>query len=252
MTSDWTIHPLHVGDIVGLPAPMITHFRGFGETMDLAVLMFLVVGGDQTILVDTGIPDVATATRHRSYDIRRTPEQDPVVALGRLGYAPEDIDIVVNTHLHWDHSGNNHLFPRARFVIQRRELEYAVAPLRSHRVGYDVVPGNVPSWARALDRIEPCRGRATLAPGIEVIPLPGHTPGSQGVLVSAASGRYLLAGDCVDTYRNWAGDATTPHIPSGVYDNIYDYFNSFELIDTLECEVVPSHDIEVLNRGPFS
>jgi hypothetical protein len=71
------------------------------------------------------------------------------------------------------------------------------------------------------------------------------------VLVDTGSERYLLAGDCVDTYENWTGNERTPHIPSGVHTNLFEYYDSFAKIEKLGCEVVPSHDLAVVERGEF-
>ena len=84
-----------------------------------------------------------------------------------------------------------------------------------------------------------------------MVSLPGHTPGSQGVLVDTDAGRFLLAGDTIDTYENWEGNEHTDHIPSGVHTDLFQYFDSFRRIEELDCEVIPSHDGAVLERGPF-
>jgi N-acyl homoserine lactone hydrolase len=84
-----------------------------------------------------------------------------------------------------------------------------------------------------------------------VVSLPGHTPGSQGVLVETDAGPFLLAGDTVDTYENWEGNSQVEHIPSGIHTDLFQYFDSFRKIEHLGCEVIPSHDAAVLERGPF-
>ena len=58
--------------------------------------------------------------------------------LKRFDLTPEDIRLVVNTHLHLDHCAGNCFLPNARFVAQRSELEYALDPLPAHRPAYDV------------------------------------------------------------------------------------------------------------------
>jgi N-acyl homoserine lactone hydrolase len=101
---------------------------------------------------------------------------------------------------------------------------------------------------RAEHQIRSVDGDVTLAPGISVVPLPGHTPGSQGVLVEGASTRYLIAGDCVYLYENWNGDAEAEHIPVGLYTDPVAYERSLQRIEALDCEVIPSHDALVLRR----
>lgn len=81
--------------------------------------------------------------------------------------------------------------------------------------------------------------------------LPGHTPGSQGVLVRADNARYLIAGDCVSCYDNWLGDDHLRHIPADGFTNLHHYMDSFEKIEDLDCVVIPSHDADVLTEGYF-
>ena len=85
-----------------------------------------------------------------------------------------------------------------------------------------------------------------------MVTLLGHTPGSQGVLVECADCRYLIAGDCVYTYENWAGDAEATHIPAGLYTDLIQHEASFHKIEGLDCEVIPSHDVQVLPRRVFA
>ncbi len=86
--------------------------------------------------------------------------------------------IVVNTHLHWDHSSNNHLFPNARVVVQQRELDYARHLVQWHNRTFETIPGLEPAWMKAKDQICPVDGDVSLAPGVSVVTLPGHTPAS--------------------------------------------------------------------------
>jgi N-acyl homoserine lactone hydrolase len=247
------IQALQVGELVGVPAPATFYFRKWGETYDLACTMFVIEGASELIVVDTGTPDPEFSLTHHGYTVRRPAEQDPAQALRRLGIDPADVTVVVNTHLHWDHCGNNALFPNARFFIQRAELHYAVAPLAIHKRGYQVLPGVAPGWMSRLSSVVAVDGEHEILPEVRLVPLPGHTPGSQGVLVQAGSGQqYLIAGDCVDTYENWAGDAAAPHIPSGVYTNLIEHVASLDRIDALGCAVIPSHDYQVTRQGVFS
>jgi glyoxylase-like metal-dependent hydrolase (beta-lactamase superfamily II) len=85
------------------------------------------------------------------------------------------------------------------------------------------------------------------------VPLPGHTPGSQGILVETDAGRYLIAGDCLDSYDNWywKGDEDIPHIPSAAITDVIAFDESFRRIESLGCEPIPSHDDRVLETRVF-
>jgi N-acyl homoserine lactone hydrolase len=216
-----------------------------------AMLMFLVTGGDRPVLVDTGPLDEDWTRRHHGCVVDRPADLEPANVLARHGIEPGDIEIVINTHLHWDHCSNNALFPSATFYVQRDELIYASDPLPVHRRAYEKAPGLAPAWLDVWGRLELADGDAEIAPGVSVVQLAGHSPGSQGVLVKGAV-PYLIAGDAVNTYADWEGNDAVRHVPPGVNTSLVDCFASFEKIERLGCEVIPSHDLSLLDHGPFT
>jgi glyoxylase-like metal-dependent hydrolase (beta-lactamase superfamily II) len=245
------IVPVYVGKIVGLPKAMITFPFGFNTTHDAISIIFVIKTDDHPIIVDTGPSDPEWAQKYHGYHLIQTEAEKPENALKRVGIDPAYVKIVINTHLHWDHCFHNDLFQNAKFIVQRKELEYALDPLDLHRVAYEKIPGVTPPWIKVFDKIVAVEGKMEIAPGVFVIPLPGHTPGSQGVIVNTSKNKYLLTGDCVDTYENWNGNEKVAHIPSGVHTNLIEYNKSFKLIEKLErdgYEVIPSHDPAVLDR----
>lgn len=119
-------------------------------------------------------------------------------ALNRLGIAPEQIDLVIDTHLHGDHAGGNMLlsssgalvpaFPNAEYVVQRREYADAMHPNERTRATYfadNFDPLVKSGQMRLLD------GDTDLAPGIRGVVTPGHTPGHMSVIVQS-SGESLM------------------------------------------------------------
>lgn len=244
------ITAVSVGRVFGLPKPSLTYLHGWGETLDISLVMFVIQGGDAPVVVDTGA-DPQRSWRHHRIRMEQTSTERPAAALHALGVDPADVAVVVNTHLHWDHSSNNHLFPNARVVIQQREIDYARNPVPWHRRQFEHLPDVTAAWLSAEERIDAIHGDAEIAPGISVLALPGHTPGSQGVVVEAATKRYLIAGDCIDLYENWTGDDETEHIPSGFFTDIVAYEDSIRRIEKLDCEVIPSHDPLVIERRTF-
>jgi glyoxylase-like metal-dependent hydrolase (beta-lactamase superfamily II) len=247
-----TIHPLHVGTLKDFPTAAITYHRGFNEVHDVAMIMFLITGGPHPVVVDTGTGTVEHTRQAHGYTLDRPADQEPLAVLERAGVDPAEVGTVINTHLHWDHSSNNDLFPNATVLVQEAELAYAVDPLEPNLKAFERLPGHTPSWMRAMGRTRTVAGDVEVFPGLSVVHLPGHTPGSQGVLVQGATQRYLLAGDCVDSHANWEGDATLSHIPSGSFTNLHDFMDSFSKIEDLDCVVIPSHDFQVLDEGTYS
>lgn len=246
-----TIRPVNTGCVIGFHKPTLTYMRGWGAILDVPLIMFVIEGGDAPIIVDTG-GDVARAREHHGFRMEQEPGQRPDAALRGIGIEPGDVRIVINTHLHWDHSSNNHLFPNAQVVVQQRELDYARHPVQWHNRTFETVPGLERAWMKAQGQMCPVDGDVSLVPGVSVVTLPGHTPGSQGVLVEGGERRYLIAGNCVYTYENWEGDAEATHIPAGLYTDLIQYEASFSKIEGLGCEVIPSHDVQVLRRHVFS
>jgi glyoxylase-like metal-dependent hydrolase (beta-lactamase superfamily II) len=246
-----TIHALPAGVIRNFPKPAITYHRGWDERIDTPQIIFVILGGENPVVVDTGTPPPDFVRKHHGYDFHRPEHEEPAKVLAGIGVEPGDVRTVINTHLHWDHCGSNDLFTEARFFLQRDELHYAVDPAAPNRVAFERVPGLTPPWMPVLGRIETVTGQVEVEPGITLVPLPGHTPGSQGVLVQTDSGPYLLAGDCIDTYENWRGDGSLDHIPSGSFTNLLDYMDSFRRMEALGAEVIPSHDPLVLQQKVF-
>lgn len=246
-----TIHALHVGTLRKFPTAAISFQRGYGEFHDVPMIMFAITGGEFPIIVDTGTGTPEYTHQHHGYTLTRTPEQEPAAALKRIGVNPDDVQVIINTHLHWDHCSNNSLFPHARIYVQRSELAFAIAPLEPSRAAYENTTAVSPPWLSSLHNIIPVEGPANVAPGVSVIPLPGHTPGSQGVVVKSGDITFLLAGDCIDTYANWKGDSRATHILNGSFTNLEEYMNSLAAIESMDVTIIPSHDFEVVLDGRF-
>lgn len=245
------IHALQVGMLRDFPTAALTYQHGWGETRDVPQIMFVITGGAKPVIVDTGTPPAEHVRSIHGYDFERTESEDPRRALASIGVDPNDVEVVVNTHLHWDHCGGNALFANATFYVQRAELEYARDPFPHNRKAFEQVGDVVPSWLATEEQIHPVDGDLDLGGGISLVSLPGHTPGSQGVLVQAASTRYLIAGDTVNLYRNWLGSGGLKHIINGSFYSLPDFMESFTKIERLDAEVIPSHDPDVLARGVF-
>ena len=110
-------------------------------------------------------------------------------ALAQVGLSPADVRIVINTHLHFDHAGQNAVFKHAPFYVQRAELERARLEQRWFTDWFDF----------AGARFEVLDGEGEVAGGVRVVPTPGHTIGHQSVLVRTAAGEEVCIGDAAYT-----------------------------------------------------
>ncbi len=174
----------------------------------LAMRCLLVETPSATVLVDTGLGNKEDDRFRDIYGVsnhgRPTQLED---SLRELGVSPEDVDVVVNTHLHFDHAGGNTVrlpsgiieaaFPNAVYTIQRGEWDYAHLDNERVRASYledNFVPLAGSGRVRWLDA-----ERETIVPGVEAIRTPGHTPFHQSVLITVGDAKLLYLADLVPT-----------------------------------------------------
>jgi glyoxylase-like metal-dependent hydrolase (beta-lactamase superfamily II) len=164
---------------------------------------------DALVLVDTGLGNKEDAKFHDIYGIDNAGLHGPTMledALQAAGYAPGDVTLVVNTHLHFDHAGGNTrrepdgslvaAFPNARYVVQRGELDYATHTNERTAASYFAR-----NWAPLLEagRLDLLDGPTELLPGLHVRLTPGHTPFHQSVLLTSGGETACFLGDLVPT-----------------------------------------------------
>lgn len=169
----------------------------------LGMNLLLIEDGRSRWLVDTGAGDKEDAKFRDLYGLEpKTAEE----ILAPAGLAPSDIDVVVNTHLHFDHAGGNTsrgsrgeleaTFPNARFVVQAGELEFAQWDNERIRASY--LDANYDPIDRD-GRFDLVEGEKHLHPRIRVEPAPGHTPHLQVVIVEGGERTVCFLADLVPT-----------------------------------------------------
>lgn len=243
--ADWTIRAIDTGTSM-LEKSMLTYTAGVGSIVRIPRIMWVLIG-PTTIVVDTSVPMGCRASEFVGEAFERSEAQAPANALRNAGVDPRDVEFVLLTHLHWDHAGNCDLFPDATVLVQQEELRYAISPGRFFRTAF-LAPqsgwGVPPYLVTNLDTV---MGATEVRPGVRVVPVPGHTPGSQAIVVQTAHGSFCIAGDAAMTYENIDRD-----LPPGFHVNVDD---SMESMDTIRREadyVLPSHDYAVLCDGPVT
>ena len=237
----YTIYPLKVGNIVE-PEPRIFYLGDCDKTVALGNFFFLVKGEGRNLLVDTGVTK-ADGDRFNP-SVAQRPEEDPFAQLARHGVELESIEIVIATHLHWDHVSPAVLrMPNAKVYVDPRELGMVLSP--PHPWFAQFVYGKVIERLLAEGRFVETHDGDEVAPGVRILSTPGHTFGGQSVVVETARGRAVITGDVCFTYRNLDED-----IPGGFNCNLVECFTSLARIREVADIVLPSHDLELLERFP--
>jgi N-acyl homoserine lactone hydrolase len=219
--------------------------------------VWLVTDGKTRILVDGGMPDIAEVTRRVRVNGNGGGHEGLRRALGTVGVKPEDIQTVVVTHLHYDHGSNLDQFPDACVILQRDELAHAVDPVPTQRLFYfkeaaiQLMSRRRPAKLRLID------GDAELVKGVDLLKVPGHTPGMQVPIVTTARGTVGVVSDLGDHYRNWypANPRATRHplnylsdsfLPGGIRsESERVYQDSMRRVMNAADIVIPAHDTRI-------
>ena len=172
----------------------------------LGLTCMLVRAHGKTLVIETGIGDKMDAKLADIYAIEHTTTLP--AELAKRGVELNGVDVVINTHLHFDHCGWNvrregkqllPTFPRARYFIQRGEWEHALAPTRRDRGSYITE-----CFAATEPQTEFLSGDAEILPGIHVEVVPGHTRTMQCVRIESEGARAFFISDLVPTVAHLA------------------------------------------------
>lgn len=196
--------------LYGLESPNMTigteHMvLGMNGPVDIPLAPFLIVHGDDLVLFDTGFhpmvcddPALLFGNRPEADMIESNPEQKLDRQLEKLGYSVADVTHLVVSHIHMDHAGGLYLFPNAKFYVGPGEFDYGRNPnpesahlvrnedfLTDEILGYD--------WTEVSEERFDLFGDGT----VQLLHLPGHTPGQLAVLVRLSSRSVILTADVV-------------------------------------------------------
>ena len=166
--------------------------------------------------------------------------------LAKAGIAAEEVDLVIQTHLHFDHTAFASRFPKARVMVQKRELDFARNP---H-----------PVWAGLYDpklfqnlKLEVVDGDYKISDDVNILFTPGHSPGGQSVSVKTAKGTAVIAGLCsiVDNYNPppLPNGKTIAAIAPAIHSDLFQAYDSVVRIKELADIILPIHDPSFLTRS---
>jgi glyoxylase-like metal-dependent hydrolase (beta-lactamase superfamily II) len=231
----YVIHPLVVG-ANETDQGIMTYLKGYGKRIFLPIYVFYLEGGPEKILVDTGLEQfMVPPGLEEEYGLK---VQEFEEALATYGLKPEDIDIIIHTHLHNDHCENDYKCTKARVYVQKKEYEFFQDP---HPLDHRYFPD-------LLDDVEVVLvdGDQEIVEGVQVLLTPGHTVGGQSVVVNTSQGKAVITGFCCNE-QNFP--ASGPVVAPGVHINAIDAYESARRVREMADILLPLHDLS-LGRRP--
>lgn len=232
------------------PIPMI---KGTGTTLKMAyqvainddvaggpraIYTWFIEGPKEKIIVDTGaiVEKFPVQARYRGIkDVTVEQVQTLEEGLGKLGLKPEDIDVVILTHMHEDHVMLARSYPNAKFIVQKAELEYARNPHPVQQFTYlkdkfeDV-------------NFEVIEGDKEIVEGVSVMLMTGHSAGGQNVIVDTTKGKVAIAGFCgIDLNFYPPPEFGTPVIPPGIHLDVTQCYEDMMKLKGLADIIVTLH-----------
>jgi len=235
----YSIHPIVVGTKV-FDKGMMTYQHDYGRPYTIPIYCWYLEGGDQKIVVDTGeMHPVRSDQREEAIGGSiHTFEQ----GLGQWGLAPEDIDIVIHTHLHNDHCENDYKCTRAKFYVHEKELERIHDP---HPLDFRYLEDYIEE-IEENGQIVTLTGDAEIVPGIRVMHTPAHSEGGLSVIIETSQGRAVITGFCVieenfnppPAIRGMEMDV----IPPGTVVNACEAYNILKRVKNMADILIPLHE----------
>lgn len=211
--------------------------------LDLPFAMCVAKSAKHVVVLDAGYvnPELGKA-------FNATGWTEYATLLGEIGIRPDEVDFVTISHLHFDHAGGTSRFPKAQFIIQQRELEYAASQLphnESAKAAYqadDVLALVKLNWE---GRVLVADGDVeAVVPGVDVYLTPGHTAGTMTTCLDTVKGRVCYSSDAVYTYRN-----IDENIPLGLALDSAQAVTSFQKVRTAlrGGKLIPGHEPRIFD-----
>jgi glyoxylase-like metal-dependent hydrolase (beta-lactamase superfamily II) len=224
------------------------HFVGgdpHDTPMPMDYFVWLVRNADHSLVIDTGFN--AAMAKQRGRTLLRTPAE----GLAMMGVEAKRVPEIVLTHLHYDHVGTFNEFPSARFHLQDAEMAYATGRFMSYKqFGHSFVPDEICGMVRLVfdGRVNFIDGEETIAPGISLHKIGGHTAGVQCIRVWTQRGWVVLASDTSHYYEHYETYRVFP-ATFNLGDVIKGYESLRRLADSTK-HIIPGHDPLVMKRYP--
>jgi glyoxylase-like metal-dependent hydrolase (beta-lactamase superfamily II) len=247
MTS-WSLTALRYGSRMTTRADVFLRYGQYAETdgpQEMTYYLWVLHNDAQTIVVDTGYSERGGGRRGRAFLIK------PLEALRRAGVDPEAVNAVVNTHLHYDHTGHLDAFGDAPVLVPRTELEFWTGPLAERaQLGAHIEPPEVAALAErarsgAVTLMDP---EHEIAPGVRSVEVGGHAPGQTILLIEGVTGPIVLASDAVHFYEEVERDRACAVLVD--LARVYLAYDTIREHVDRGARLVAGHDPLVMDRFP--
>ncbi len=235
----YKIHPIVMGSKI-FDKTMMTYQYGYGETLTIPIYCWYIEGAGRKILVDTGeFSPVKERTREEALGGKIYTFEE---GLGKWGLRPEDIDIVIHTHLHNDHCENDEKCINATIYVHEKELEriHDPHPLDFRYMEDYILEVEEKGQIKKLDK------NTEILPGIQLIHTPAHTEGGMSVVINTTGGRAIITGFCC-VMENFEPPPSIRGmemelIPPGTHVNVYEAYDIMMKIKDMADILLPMHE----------
>ncbi len=237
--SGYKIHPIVMGTKI-FDKGMMTYQWDYGNTYTIPIYCWYIEGGDRKILVDTGeMSPIRSEEREKNIGGKIHTFEE---GLSLWGLIPEDIDIVIHTHLHNDHCENDYKCENARVYVHEKELEQIHDP---HPLDFRYLEDYIED-VEENGQISLVTGNMEIVPGIHVIHTPAHTEGGLTVLIDTPEGKAVITGFCVINENFFPPKQITAMemevIPPGTSVNTYEAYDILRKVKEMADILIPLHE----------
>ena len=239
--SQYTIHPIVMGTKV-FDKSMMTYQFGNGEPFTIPIYCWYLEGGDKKILVDTGeMMPIISEEREKNIGGKIYTFED---GLARWDLSPEDIDIIIHTHLHNDHCENDYKCTNAEIFVHEKELEHIHTP---HPLDFRYIEDYILEVEEA-GQIKIVTGDQEIISGIRVIHTPAHTEGGLSIEIDTAGGKAIITGFCLLKENFYPPKQITAMeidvIPPGTHINVNESYDIMLKVKEAADILIPLHEPE--------
>jgi glyoxylase-like metal-dependent hydrolase (beta-lactamase superfamily II) len=248
MSGGWTLTALRYASRMTTRSDVFLRYGQYGEPdgpQEMTYYLWVLRNGERTIVVDTGFSAAAGRSRGRGFLV------EPLEALRRAGVEPSAVDTVINTHLHYDHTGHLDSFGDAPVLVNRTEFEFWTGVYAERtQFGAHVEKSEIAALAARVETgaVGLMDRETEVAPGVVVAEVGGHSPGQSVVFINGERGPIALASDAVHFYEEIDRDR-----PCAILADLELVYRAYDILRTWDRgggRLVAGHDPLVMDRFP--